>query len=75
MDDREVARMWDANAETWAHDVRAGYDTYRDLLNNHAFFELAGDLLTHYLVEIVRFNLSGSSAREMSAKELGKQQR
>ncbi|MGD8240723.1 MAG: class I SAM-dependent methyltransferase [Armatimonadota bacterium] len=44
MKDDDVSRMWDRNAETWAHDVRKGYDTYRDLFNNPAFFEFAGDL-------------------------------
>jgi ubiquinone/menaquinone biosynthesis C-methylase UbiE len=43
-DDNEVARCWDGNAEVWAKHVRAGYDTYRDLYNNPAFFEFVGDL-------------------------------
>jgi ubiquinone/menaquinone biosynthesis C-methylase UbiE len=44
MDDSDVARLWDGNAEVWARHVRAGYDTYRDLFNNPAFLEFAGDL-------------------------------
>ena len=44
MDDSTVARCWDDNAETWARHVRAGYDTFRDLLNNPAFFAFVGDL-------------------------------
>jgi ubiquinone/menaquinone biosynthesis C-methylase UbiE len=36
--------MWDANAETWAHDVRKGYDTYRDLFSLPAFVKFVGDL-------------------------------
>jgi len=40
----EVARCWDENATLWARHVRAGYDTFRDLYNNPAFFEFVGDL-------------------------------
>ena len=43
MDD-EVRRCWDDNAEVWARHVRAGYDTYRELYNNPAFFDFVGDL-------------------------------
>lgn len=32
----EVARYWEANAETWTRHARAGYDIYRDLLNTPA---------------------------------------
>ncbi len=42
--DSEVSRCWDENAEVWARHVRAGYDTYRDLYSNPAFFEFVGDL-------------------------------
>ncbi|MFC1932501.1 class I SAM-dependent methyltransferase [Chloroflexota bacterium] len=44
VDDREVASCWDGNAEVWAKHVNSGYDTYRDLYNNPAFFEIVGDL-------------------------------
>jgi ubiquinone/menaquinone biosynthesis C-methylase UbiE len=44
MNDDDVARYWDANAPTWARHVRKGYDTYRDLYNNPAFFAFCGDL-------------------------------
>lgn len=37
MDEREVGRYWEANAETWTRHVRAGYDVYRDALNTPAF--------------------------------------
>ncbi len=40
----EVRRRWDDNAEVWARHVRAGYDTYRELYNNPAFFDFVGDL-------------------------------
>jgi len=43
MNDDDVARFWDANARTWARHVRKGYDTYRDLYNNPAFFAFCGD--------------------------------
>jgi len=31
MNDNNVARCWNGNAEVWARHVRAGYDTYRNL--------------------------------------------
>lgn len=44
MDDHEVAARWHGNADVWSRHVRAGYDTYRDHLNNPAFFALIGDI-------------------------------
>ena len=44
MNDDDVVRCWDANAEVWARHVQAGYDTYRLLYNNPAFFEFVGDV-------------------------------
>ncbi|MFN3671330.1 MAG: class I SAM-dependent methyltransferase [Bosea sp. (in: a-proteobacteria)] len=37
MDSREVGRYWEANAELWTRQARAGYDFYRDLLNTPVF--------------------------------------
>ncbi len=36
----EIARYWEANAETWTRLVRSGYDVYRDELNTPAFFAM-----------------------------------
>jgi SAM-dependent methyltransferase len=36
----EVARYWEANAETWMRHARAGYDIYRDGLNTPAFLDM-----------------------------------
>jgi SAM-dependent methyltransferase len=36
----EVAQYWEANAETWTHHARAGYDIYRDGLNTPAFLDM-----------------------------------
>jgi SAM-dependent methyltransferase len=33
----EVAARWNENADQWTHDVRAGYDKYRDLFTFPAF--------------------------------------
>jgi len=44
MNDEDVARCWDENAPVWARHVRRGYDQYRDLFNNPAFFEFVGSL-------------------------------
>lgn len=40
MDRTEVAKYWDANAETWTRHSRAGYDIYRDALNTPAFLAM-----------------------------------
>ena len=40
MDEREVGRLWDGNAETWTRLARAGYDVYRDALNTPAFLAM-----------------------------------
>ncbi len=37
--DQDVARSWDQNADQSAHDVRAGYDIYRDLFTFPAFLQ------------------------------------
>jgi ubiquinone/menaquinone biosynthesis C-methylase UbiE len=42
--DKDVAQCWDANAQVWTRQVRAGYDVFRELMNNPAFFALVGDL-------------------------------
>lgn len=40
MDRAEVARHWEANADTWTRHSRAGYDVYRDALNTPAFLSM-----------------------------------
>lgn len=40
MDDSEVGRYWEANAEAWTRQSRAGYDVYRDALNTPAFLAM-----------------------------------
>jgi hypothetical protein len=37
MDDFEVGRIWDANAEAWTLLSRAGYDESRDYFNTPLF--------------------------------------
>src|SRR5690349_7955008 len=44
MDDSEVARYWDENAEVWTRLSRAGYDVYRDGLNTPAFLAMLPDV-------------------------------
>jgi ubiquinone/menaquinone biosynthesis C-methylase UbiE len=44
VNEREVARHWDANAPDWIRAVRAGYDVYREYVNNPVFFEMLGDI-------------------------------
>lgn len=36
----KVAEYWEANADTWTRQVRAGYDVYRDALNTPAFLAM-----------------------------------
>lgn len=44
MDDRDVGRFWNENAETWTRLARAGYDVYRDKLNTPAFLAMLPDV-------------------------------
>ncbi|MDP6634002.1 MAG: class I SAM-dependent methyltransferase [Phycisphaerae bacterium] len=44
MDNRKIASFWDENAPDWIEAVRAGWDVYREFVNNPAFFELLGDI-------------------------------
>lgn len=44
MDDQDVAKHWDENAPEWIRAVRAGWDVYREHVNNPAFFGLLPDL-------------------------------
>lgn len=44
IDDSLVARLWDGNARAWGEQVRRGYDTYRERINNPALFDLIGSL-------------------------------
>lgn len=39
-----VKECWDANAESWAEQVRKGWDVYREYWNNPAFLDFIGDL-------------------------------
>jgi SAM-dependent methyltransferase len=39
-----VKKEWDRNAESWADQVRRGYDTAREYWNNPAFLEFVGDI-------------------------------
>jgi ubiquinone/menaquinone biosynthesis C-methylase UbiE len=43
LDDKQVARYWDENAPGWIESVRAGYDVYREYVNNPAFFGMLPD--------------------------------
>ncbi len=44
MDDREVGRLWDENADAWTKLARMGFDVYRDQFNTPAFFEMLPDV-------------------------------
>jgi ubiquinone/menaquinone biosynthesis C-methylase UbiE len=44
MDEREVGRLWNENAEIWTRLARAGYDVYRDHLNTPAFLVMLPDV-------------------------------
>ncbi|MCK4873292.1 MAG: class I SAM-dependent methyltransferase [Phycisphaerales bacterium] len=44
MDDREVARLWEDNAETWTQLARCGCDVYRDFVNTPGFFAILPDV-------------------------------
>jgi 2-polyprenyl-3-methyl-5-hydroxy-6-metoxy-1,4-benzoquinol methylase len=40
MDDREVGKLWDQNADAWTMLARMGCDIYRDHVNTPAFMEM-----------------------------------
>ena len=40
MNNEEVGKYWNGNAEAWTKLSRAGYDLYRDNLNTPAFFDM-----------------------------------
>ncbi len=44
MDDREVARYWDENADTWTTLTRMGCDLLRDHVNTPAFMAMLADV-------------------------------
>ncbi|MHA2006083.1 MAG: class I SAM-dependent methyltransferase [Promethearchaeota archaeon] len=44
MDNKEVGKYWDENAENWTKLVRMGYDKCRDLINSPAFFKMLPDI-------------------------------
>lgn len=44
MEPADPAACWEANAETWTRQSRAGYDIYRDALNTPAFLALLPDV-------------------------------
>lgn len=44
MDDKEVGKFWDENAENWTRLARMGYDRCRDLINSPAFFKMLPDI-------------------------------
>jgi len=44
MDNSEVGRLWDENAEAWTALARAGYDVYRDFVNTPAFMAMLPDV-------------------------------
>ncbi|GAF74352.1 unnamed protein product, partial [marine sediment metagenome] len=45
MDDKEVGKYWDENAENWIKLARMGYDRCRDLINSPAFFKMLPDIV------------------------------
>jgi hypothetical protein len=45
----EVAQYWEANAEIWTRQARAGYEIYRDGLNTPAFQDMLPPVLGLHL--------------------------
>ncbi|MFX1390747.1 MAG: class I SAM-dependent methyltransferase [Promethearchaeota archaeon] len=52
MDDKEVGKYWDKNAENWVKLARMGYDRCRDLINSPAFFKMLPDISNLYGLDI-----------------------
>lgn len=45
MDNEDVGKYWDENAENWTNLVRMGYDRSRNLVNSPAFFKMLPEVL------------------------------
>lgn len=50
--DRGVAERWDANADRWTADVRAGFDSYRDLFTWPAYERFVGDVAGREVIDL-----------------------
>ncbi|MFX1479664.1 MAG: class I SAM-dependent methyltransferase [Promethearchaeota archaeon] len=44
MENKDVGRYWDENAENWVKLAKLGYDRCRDLINSPAFFKMLPDI-------------------------------
>ena len=44
MDNKDVGKFWDENAENWTKLARMGYDRSRNLINSPAFFKMLPDI-------------------------------
>ena len=52
MDNKEVGKYWDKNAENWTKLARMGYDRMRDLINSPAFFKMLPNISNLYGLDI-----------------------
>jgi SAM-dependent methyltransferase len=64
MKQAEVARYWEANAETWTRHARAGFNIYRDAQNTPAFLDMLPRL--HGLCGLDIGCGEGSNTRELA---------
>ena len=60
----EVSEQWNRNADLWASQVRAGWDTAREYWNNPAFLEFAG-LCFRQKRKTLRNNLVGTFGKTL----------
>jgi SAM-dependent methyltransferase len=66
MDHREVGRLWNENAKTWAPLVQQGYDVYRDHLNTPSFLRMLPDVRGQLGLDIGCGE--GSNTRELARR-------
>jgi len=52
MDNDRIASFWDENAPDWIEAVRAGWDAYREYVNNPAFFGMLGDISSMRVLDV-----------------------
>lgn len=50
--EEEVAAAWNRNAAQWSHDVRAGYDAYREVFTLPAFFSFMPDIAGREVIDL-----------------------
>jgi SAM-dependent methyltransferase len=52
VDELEVARLWDENADLWIRQVRSGHDRFREVFNNPMFLAFLPDIVGLQILDL-----------------------